>query len=96
MGCQARLASGRVFRVSHEPGLSGLPVALQRRTVDAVPLALAIILQDSIDAPLPFDMADERQLAAARNCKLETIAVTRSKRVGVLVVAFLAQSNPTG
>jgi len=47
------------------------------RTLDAVHLASAIIIQDSIGTPLPFVTADERQFAAARDCKLETIAVTR-------------------
>jgi uncharacterized protein len=47
------------------------------RTLDAVHLASAIVIQDSINRPLLFVTADERQLAAARDCKLETIAVTR-------------------
>jgi uncharacterized protein len=47
------------------------------RTLDAVHLASAIVIQDSIGAPLPFITADEQQLTAARDCKLETIAVTR-------------------
>lgn len=45
------------------------------RTLDAVHLASAIVIQNSIGAPLSFITADERQLAAAHNCKLETIAV---------------------
>lgn len=47
------------------------------RTVDAIHLASAIVIQDAIGRPLPFVTADERQFAAARDCKLETIAVTR-------------------
>ncbi|HEY2917728.1 MAG TPA: type II toxin-antitoxin system VapC family toxin [Candidatus Binatia bacterium] len=52
-------------------------VARNVRTLHAVHLASAIIIQDSIGAPLPFITADERQLTAARQCNLETIAVTR-------------------
>jgi len=47
------------------------------RTLDAVHLASAIDIQDAMGIPLPFITADERQLAAARDCKLETIAVVR-------------------
>lgn len=50
-------------------------VAHNVRTLDAGHLASAIVIQDSIGAPLPFITADERQLTAARDCKLETIAV---------------------
>jgi predicted nucleic acid-binding protein len=52
-------------------------VAYNVRSLDAVHLASAIVIQDSIGTPLPFVTADERQFAAARDCKLETIAVTR-------------------
>jgi predicted nucleic acid-binding protein len=52
-------------------------VAYNVRTLDAVHLASAIVIQDSIGAPFPFITADERQLTAARQCNLETIAVTR-------------------
>lgn len=47
------------------------------RTLDAVHLASAIIIQNSIDTLLPFVTADERQLTAARDCRLKTIVVTR-------------------
>jgi predicted nucleic acid-binding protein len=46
------------------------------RTLDAVHLASAVVLQDTLGVPIPFITADERQLAAARDCTLETIAVT--------------------
>lgn len=52
-------------------------VAYDVRSLDAVHLASAIVIQDSIDTPIPFVTADDRQFAAARDCKLETIAVTR-------------------
>jgi predicted nucleic acid-binding protein len=45
------------------------------RTLDAVHLASAIVIQDSIGTQLPFITADDRQLAAARDCKLEAITV---------------------
>jgi predicted nucleic acid-binding protein len=54
-----------------------LVMAYNVRTLDAVHLASAIVLQESINLPLPFVTADERQLAAARDCRLETIAVRR-------------------
>jgi len=54
-----------------------LVVAHDVRALDAIHLASAIVIQDSIGTPLPFVTADERQFAAARDCKLETIAVTR-------------------
>ncbi len=47
------------------------------RTLDAVHLASAIVIQDSLNTPLPFVTGDERQLAAARDLNLETIGVTR-------------------
>ena len=46
------------------------------RTLDAIHLASALIIQQSLHTPFPFISADERQLAAARRCKLQTIAVT--------------------
>jgi len=52
-----------------------LVAAYNIRTLDAIHLASAIVIQESIGTPLPFVTADERQLAAARDCKLETIAV---------------------
>jgi len=52
-------------------------IAHNVRPLDAIHLASAIVIQDSINTPLPFITADERQFAAARDCKLETIAVTR-------------------
>ncbi|HEX6769200.1 MAG TPA: type II toxin-antitoxin system VapC family toxin, partial [Candidatus Binatia bacterium] len=45
------------------------------RTLDAIHIASALIIQQSLHSPLPFISADERQLAAARSCKLQTIAV---------------------
>lgn len=45
------------------------------RTLDAVHLASALIIQHSLGTPLPFVSADERQLAAARRCKLQPITV---------------------
>jgi len=45
------------------------------RTLDAIHLASAIIIQESIGAQLPFITADDRQLAAAHDFKLETISV---------------------
>ena len=53
-----------------------LVIAYNVRSLDAVHLASAMIIQDSIGTPLPFITADTRQLAAARDCKLETIVVT--------------------
>jgi predicted nucleic acid-binding protein len=46
------------------------------RTLDAIHIASAIIIQESFSTPLPFISADERQLAAAQNCKLSVIAIT--------------------
>jgi uncharacterized protein len=46
------------------------------RTLDAIHIASAMIIQDSFSTPLPFISADERQLAAAQNCKLSVIAIT--------------------
>jgi len=54
-----------------------LVAAYNVRTLDAIHLSSAIIIQDSMGRPLPFVTADEQQFAAARDCKLETIAVTR-------------------
>jgi predicted nucleic acid-binding protein len=45
------------------------------RTLDAIHIASAIIIQESFSASLPFISADERQLASARNCKLSVIAI---------------------
>jgi len=45
------------------------------RTLDAVHLASAIVIRDSIGTQLPFITADDRQFAAARDCKLEAITV---------------------
>jgi predicted nucleic acid-binding protein len=77
----ARVKQDRIYWQLVEP----VPVVLGKaeelvgsydvRTLDALHLASAIVIQDSIHAPLPFVTADERQLAAARQCKLETIAV---------------------
>lgn len=46
------------------------------RTLDAIHIASAIIIQDSLTTPLPFISADERQLAAAQSCKLSVIAIS--------------------
>jgi uncharacterized protein len=46
------------------------------RTLDAIHIASAIIIQDSFTTPLPFISADERQLAAAQSCKLSVIAIS--------------------
>lgn len=46
------------------------------RTLDAIHIASAMVIQNSLPTPLPFISADERQLAAARNCKLSVIAIT--------------------
>ena len=53
-----------------------LVVAYNVRTLDAIHLASAVDIQFAIGIPLPFITADERQLAAARECELETISVT--------------------
>ena len=45
------------------------------RTLDAVHLASAIVIQDSIGTQLLFITTADRQLAAARDCKLEAITV---------------------
>ncbi len=45
------------------------------RILDAIHVAFAIIIQDSLTTPLPFISADERQLAAAQSCKLSVIAI---------------------
>jgi len=45
------------------------------RTLDAIHIASAMIIQDSFALPLPFISADERQLATARNCKLTVIVI---------------------
>ena len=47
------------------------------RSLDALHLASAIIIQDSIETIIPFVTADDRQLSAARDCKLEVITVMR-------------------
>jgi predicted nucleic acid-binding protein len=45
------------------------------RTLDAIHIASAMIMQDSFPMSLPFISADERQLAAAQSCKLNVIAI---------------------
>jgi len=45
------------------------------RTLDAIHIASAMIMQDSFPTFLPFISADERRLAAAQNCKLNVIAI---------------------
>lgn len=47
------------------------------RTLDAIHIASTLVIQDSIGMALPFITADDRQFAAARECKLEAITVTR-------------------
>lgn len=46
------------------------------RTLNAIHIASAIIIQDSFTTPLPFISADERQLAAAQSCRLSVIAIS--------------------
>jgi predicted nucleic acid-binding protein len=46
------------------------------RTLDAIHIASAIIIQDSFTTPLPIISADERQLAAAQSCRLSVIAIS--------------------
>jgi uncharacterized protein len=46
------------------------------RTLDAIHIASAIIIQESFPTLLPFISADERQLAAAQNSALTVIAIT--------------------
>jgi predicted nucleic acid-binding protein len=45
------------------------------RTLDAIHIASTLVIQDSIGMALPFITADDRQLAAARECKLEAISL---------------------
>lgn len=44
------------------------------RTLDAIHIASAMVVQESFPAPIPFVSADERQIAAARSCGLNVIA----------------------
>ena len=77
----SRVKQDRVFWQLVEP----VPLVLAKaeeivvgynvRTLDAIHLASAIIIQESIGAQLPFITADERQLTAAHDAKLETISV---------------------
>lgn len=46
------------------------------RTLDAIHIASAIIIQESFPTPVPFISADERQLTAAQNSELNVIAIT--------------------
>ena len=46
------------------------------RTLEAIHLASALILQESLPEPLPFVSADNRQIEAARSCHLQTIAIS--------------------
>src|SRR5262249_33213452 len=46
------------------------------RTLDAIHIACAMIIQDSFPTLLPFISADGRQLAVARNCKLSVITIS--------------------
>ena len=46
------------------------------RTLDAIHIASAIIIQESFPTPVPFISADERQLIAAQNSELNVIAIT--------------------
>ena len=52
-----------------------LAVTENVRTLDAIHIASAMIIQASFPTRLPFISADERQLAAAQNCKLTVIAI---------------------
>jgi uncharacterized protein len=77
----SRVKQDRVFWQLVEP----VPLVLAKaeeivvgynvRTLDAIHLASAIIIQESIGAQLPFITADDRKLAAAHDSKLETISV---------------------
>lgn len=44
------------------------------RTLDAIHLASVLVIQESLGARVPFISADERQVAAARECQLDTVA----------------------
>ena len=44
------------------------------RTLDAIHLASVLVIQESLGARVPFISADERQVAAARRCQLDTVA----------------------
>lgn len=46
------------------------------RTLDAIHIASALIVQQSISTPFPFVSADERQLTAAQSCGLRCIAAS--------------------
>jgi predicted nucleic acid-binding protein len=50
------------------------------RTLDAIHIASAMIIQDSLAALLPFISADEKQLTAAQNCKLSVIAIVKDRK----------------
>ena len=43
-------------------------------TLDAIHLASVLVIQESLGARVPFISADERQVAAARECQLDTVA----------------------
>lgn len=45
------------------------------RTLDAIHLASALIIQDSLRTSIPFVSADARQLTAAQSYNLRTIAI---------------------
>jgi len=52
-----------------------LVAAQNIRSLDAIHLASALVIQDSLGTAIPFVSADERQLTAAQTCKLRTIAI---------------------
>jgi predicted nucleic acid-binding protein len=78
----SRLASDRLYwqLVEVVPQVlskaEGLVITENVRTLDAIHIASAMVIQDSFPTRLPFISADERQLAAAQNCKLSVIAIT--------------------
>ena len=77
----ARVKQDRIFWQLVEPvpqvlaKAEEIVVGYNVRTLDAIHLASAVILQESIGAQLPFITADDRQLAAAYDFELETIPV---------------------
>ena len=54
----------------------GLVVNYSVRTLDAIHLASALIVQESLSMPLQFVSADDRQIEAALSCQLRTISIS--------------------
>ena len=81
-GIRARINADRSFWQLIEPvpqvfsRAEDLVVNYSVRTLDAIHLASALILQESLPKPLPFVSADDRQIEAARSCQLQTIAIS--------------------